>query len=90
MLKKLFLLICFFSLSNCSTPTTALLGPIFTGAKTGSVYHASVSYGGNQIIDKIRKTGRENNFNKINNFKSNLLTQNKYHLRPNFHETSKN
>jgi hypothetical protein len=34
-------------------PGSALLGPIFTGAKTGSVYQASLSYGTNKIVNKV-------------------------------------
>ena len=43
----------FFLVSNCSVPGSALLGPIFTGAKTGSVYQASLSYGTNKIVNKV-------------------------------------
>ena len=51
--KKILFLALFF-LSSCSAPGTALLGPIFTGAKTGSVYQASLSYSTNQIIEKVK------------------------------------
>ena len=34
-------------------PGTALLGPVFTGAKTGSIYQASLSYGTNKIMNKV-------------------------------------
>jgi len=51
--KKILFLTLFF-LSSCSAPGTALLGPIFTGAKTGSVYQASLSYSTNQIIEKVK------------------------------------
>ena len=44
-------------MSNCVSNPTAFLGPIFTGAKTGSVYQTSLSYGDNQIIGKIRDQG---------------------------------
>ena len=54
MFKNLFILTCILLLSNCATPTSAFLGPIFTGAKTGSVYQASLSYGSNKIIDKMK------------------------------------
>tara|TARA_B100001027_G_C16103180_1_gene257048 strand:+ start:256 stop:555 length:300 start_codon:yes stop_codon:yes gene_type:complete len=89
MFKKLFLLICIVLLSNCTTTSTALLGPIFTGAKTGSVYQASISYGGNQIFDQMKKRGLVDNFNKINRFKSNLSTQNKYPFTLNLHQIDK-
>ena len=42
-------------LSNCSAPGTAFLGPIFTGAKTGSIYQASLSYSTNKIIRELRE-----------------------------------
>ena len=41
-------------LTNCSHPGSALLGPAFTGITTGSVGQASMSYGTNQIVRKIR------------------------------------
>ena len=53
MLKKLLFIPCLLILSNCSAPGTALLGPAFTGAKTGSVYQASLSYGTGKLMNKI-------------------------------------
>ena len=53
MFKKLLLFSCLLFLINCSAPGTALLGPVFTGAKTGSVYQASLSYGTGKIMNKI-------------------------------------
>ena len=73
MLKNLFILACVLLLSNCTTPASALLGPIFTGAKTGSVYQASLSYGSNRIIDKMREV-KQNNFQEINSLTSDLST----------------
>ena len=37
-------------------PGTALLGPVFTGAKTGSAYQASISFGTGKIIDEIKQS----------------------------------
>ena len=54
MFKKIFLVSCLLILGNCSAPGTALLGPAFTGAKTGSVYQASLSYGSNRIIEELK------------------------------------
>ena len=54
-------LISIFFLTNCSAPTASLFGPVFTGAKTGSVYQASLSYGSNRILNEIRE------YNFINN-----------------------
>ena len=70
MIKKIFIFISLLSLSNCVTSPNALLGPIFTGAKTGSVYQASLSYGSNRIISKIRefdqKQSLNENYNNLN------------------------
>ena len=55
MTKKILLLSCLLLLTNCTTPTSALLGPIFTGAKTGSIYQASLSYSSNKIIRDLRE-----------------------------------
>ncbi len=71
MFKKFFILICFFLLSNCSAPGTAFLGPIFTGAKTGSIYQASLSYGSNKIIDEFKSKNIVEKFNKLNIVKLN-------------------
>ena len=73
MFKNLFLLACILLLSNCTPTTSVLLGPIFTGAKTGSVYQASLSYGSNRIIDKMREV-KQNNFQEINSLTSDLST----------------
>ena len=73
MFKNLFILACVLLLSNCTTPTSAFLGPIFTGAKTGSVYQASLSYGSNRIIDKMREI-KQNNFQEMNSLTSDLST----------------
>ena len=75
MLKIIFILVSALFLSNCAAPTSALLGPIFTGAKTGSVYQASLSYGTNRIVDKIRKGDQDNNLDKISNFLPKLSSE---------------
>ena len=67
MFRIILVLICALYLSNCSAPTSAFLGPLFTGAKTGSVHQASLSYGTNRIFDKIIKEEWTNNFEKIDN-----------------------
>ena len=74
MFKNLIILACILLLSNCTTPTSAFLGPIFTGAKTGSVYQASLSYGTNKIFDKIKEDNQFNNFQEINSLTSDLST----------------
>ena len=52
-------------LSNCSAPGTALLGPAFTGAKTGSVYQASLSYGTGKVMNRISDLNVGTVFDKI-------------------------
>tara|TARA_B100001063_G_C16663714_1_gene502450 strand:- start:455 stop:781 length:327 start_codon:yes stop_codon:yes gene_type:complete len=54
MFKKIFVIIFLIFLSNCTGPGTALLGPTFTGVKTGSVYQSSLSYGSGKIINNFK------------------------------------
>ena len=65
-LKKIYVFSCLILLSGCVS-STAFLGPIFTGAKTGSVYQASISYGGNKIINKAVKLEENENFKNLFN-----------------------
>ena len=68
MFKNLLLFLCLILLSNCVSTTSAFLGPIFTGAKTGSIYQASLSYGTNKIMNKvIDHENEKKNLNKIIN-----------------------
>ena len=77
MIKKTFIFISLLLLSNCVTSPSALLGPIFTGAKTGSVYQASLSYGSNRIINKIREFDQNQSLNKdYNNFNISTFSRN--------------
>ena len=62
MFKKIFIVSCLFLLTNCTTPSTALLGPIFTGAKTGSVYQASLSYSSGKIMNELKQ---KKNLNEV-------------------------
>ena len=55
-MKKIFLLLCFVFLSGCFQ-SMALLGPaITTGASTGKIYQAALSYGTNAIM--LQATGK--------------------------------
>ena len=76
MIKKNFLFISLILLTNCTTRTSALLGPIFTGAKTGSVYQASLSYSSGKIINEIKKFNKEQDLNRINLVTSDKSTSN--------------
>ena len=55
MFKKFLIIFCLFVLTSCSAPGTAFLGPIFTGAKTGSISQASLSYTSGKIFDEVKK-----------------------------------
>ena len=69
MLKKFLIILSLLLLNNCATSGTALLGPIFTGAKTGSVYQASISYGSSKIINQLNDSeiiASLNNMNDLN------------------------
>ena len=50
---KIILFIFLIILNGCAAPGSALLGPIFTGAKTGSIYQASLSYGTGKIVNDM-------------------------------------
>ena len=59
MLKKIFIICLFIFLTNCSLTGTALLGPLFTGAKTGSAYQASLSFGTSHLIKKANTSSKK-------------------------------
>lgn len=56
MLKKILFISFLLSLTNCSAPGSALLGPTFTGVKTGSAYQTSMSYGSGKVINVLKKS----------------------------------
>ena len=69
-LKKIItgLLLLFF-LNGCMQ-STALLGPAYTMASTGNIYHAGLSYSSNQAIENITgKTPTENIKSLVDNKK---------------------
>ena len=55
MKKILLLLVCFVFLSGCFQ-SIAFLGPAITGASTGKIYQAALSYGTNVIM--LQATGK--------------------------------
>ena len=59
MLKKVFTIFLFIFLTNCSPTGTALLGPLFTGAKTGSAYQASLSFGTGHLLKKANSSSKK-------------------------------
>ena len=53
MTKKLITIFALLLLNSCATSGSALLGPIFTGAKTGSIYQASISYSTGKLMNEF-------------------------------------
>ena len=53
--KNLFFFLILF-LTSCSAPGTALLGPTFTGVKTGSALQTSLSYGSGKMMAFARES----------------------------------
>ena len=51
--RKLIILIFLLFLNSCATTGSAFLGPIITGAKTGSIYQASISYSTGKIMNEL-------------------------------------
>tara|TARA_Y100000022_G_scaffold181351_1_gene173944 strand:- start:68 stop:343 length:276 start_codon:yes stop_codon:yes gene_type:complete len=51
--RNLLIIVCLIFLNGCATSGSAFLGPIFTGAKTGSIYQASISYSTGRIINEL-------------------------------------
>ena len=56
MFRNLIFVLALLLLNNCATSGSALLGPIFTGAKTGSIYQASVSYSTGKLMNELVPT----------------------------------
>ncbi len=53
MIKKIFYLGIFILLTNCAGLNSAFLGPVYTGAKTGSYFQSTLSYGSGKIVRNI-------------------------------------
>tara|TARA_E500000331_G_C16733021_1_gene487556 strand:+ start:112 stop:417 length:306 start_codon:yes stop_codon:yes gene_type:complete len=73
--KKIIIILSLLVLTNCAPSGTAFLGPVITGAKTGSVYQASISYSSGKVMNTIRKNTMHNliEFNKNNSTESTNL-----------------
>ena len=78
MKKILLLLLCFVFLSGCFQ-SIALIGPAITGASTGKIYQAGLSYGTNMIMEEITgKTTTEHMLGILNSKEANPLKKNKF------------
>ena len=72
-MKNILLLLCFVFLSGCFQ-SIAFLGPAITGASTGKMYQAGLSYGTNIILEQATgKTTSEHMLNMLNNNETKLL-----------------
>ena len=72
-MKKILLLLCFVMLTGCFQ-SIALLGPAITGASTGKIYQAGLSYGTNVIMFQATgKTTSEHMLDILNSNETNLL-----------------
>ena len=72
-MKNILLLLCLVFLSGCFQ-TMAFLGPAITGASTGKIYQAGLSYGTNVImLQATGKTTTEHMLGILNNNETNLL-----------------
>ena len=72
-MKKILLLLCFVMLTGCFQ-SIALLGPAITGASTGKIYQAGLSYGTNVIMFQATgKTTSEHMFDILNSKEEKLL-----------------
>ena len=59
MFKNFLIIGMLFFLTNCTTPGTALLGPVFTGATTKSIAQTSLSFGTNHVFRKFQETSKK-------------------------------
>ena len=55
-----------FFLNGC-VQSTALLGPAYTMASTGNIYHAGLSYGSNQAVKNITGKSTTENIKNLAN-----------------------
>ena len=77
-MKTILLLVCFVFLSGWFQ-SMALLGPAITGASTGKIYQAGLSYGTNMImLQTTGKTTSEHMLDILNSNETNLKKKNKF------------
>jgi len=84
MIKNFLLIFVLIFFSNCATPSSALLGPTFTGASTKSLARTSLSFGTNQIVYNIKETSKKGKnevvkiVKKFDNFTNDLKNKDFY------------
>ena len=59
MFKNFLIIGLLFFLANCTTPGTAFLGPVFTGATTKNIAQTSLSFGTNHVFRKFQETSKK-------------------------------
>tara|TARA_B100000767_G_scaffold112445_1_gene107391 strand:+ start:199 stop:489 length:291 start_codon:yes stop_codon:yes gene_type:complete len=64
-LNKIIIGLFFASLLGGCAQNASLIGPAYTLATTGNVYHAGFTYGGNEIITKTTGKSAAENFKKV-------------------------
>jgi len=67
MFKKIFILLLFLILNNCTVPGTALLGPAFTGATTKSAARTSLSFAYNKVFENIENFQNNKKYKNLTN-----------------------
>ena len=78
MKKILLLLMCFIFLSGCFQ-SIVYLAPAITGASTGKMYQAGLSYGTNVImLQSTGKTTTEHMLDILNSNETNLIEKDKF------------
>ena len=77
-MKIILLLVSFVFLSGCFQ-TIVFLGPAITGASTGKIYQAGLSYGTNMLMEQATgKTTSEHMWDILNSKEANQLKKSKF------------
>tara|TARA_B110001452_G_C15074780_1_gene375137 strand:+ start:120 stop:521 length:402 start_codon:yes stop_codon:yes gene_type:complete len=63
--KNIIIIVLFFFTLNGCVQHTAFLGPAVTAASSGSIYQAGLSYGSNQLVEKITGKSTFENFQEL-------------------------
>tara|TARA_B100001057_G_C22779236_1_gene922953 strand:+ start:281 stop:547 length:267 start_codon:yes stop_codon:yes gene_type:complete len=86
--NKIFVFFLLLLLSNCASPGSALLGPAITGATTKNLAQASLSFGTNQVMKKVRTSYNQSKI-KVKKIAKNIEDfelNEKYRKFTNFHK----
>ena len=64
-LKKLIIVVILLTSLNGCAQNAALLGPAYSLATTGNIYHAGLTYGTNEIVEKTTGKSTSQNIKEI-------------------------